>query len=82
MVQESAFECNNNVVTLNQQTANTSEIAVAELYALLRETVTCPPGCAGVVWARYHAAVAEHGFAAAITALNRFAEAQTPKGAA
>lgn len=55
--------------------------AVAELHAILCEAVTCPPGCSGVVWARYHASVAQYGFPAAVEALNRFAVTQKPGAA-
>ena len=55
--------------------------AVTELHTLLCETVTCAPGVAGVMWARYHDARERHGVAAAIEALNRFVVTQKPGAA-
>ena len=74
ILQDSKSECNNDALTF--------ETAVTELHTILRETVTCQPGCSGVVWARYHEARGRHSLAAAIEALNRFATVQKPKGAA
>ena len=77
-----AFECNNEGLTLTEPPVNADfAAAVTELHTLLCETVTCAPGVAGVMWARYHDARERHGVAAAIEALNRFAVTQKPGAA-
>lgn len=77
-----AFECNNDLLTTDKLSVNVDfAAAVTELHTLLCETVTCAPGVAGVMWARYHDARERHGVAAAIEALNRFAVTQKPGAA-
>lgn len=84
MVHESAQTYNNETVgSLKYRNNDISDFAAAvtELHTLLCETVTCAPGVAGVMWARYHDARERHGVAAAIEALNRFAVTQKPGAA-
>lgn len=57
------------------------DAAVTDLHAILCETVTCAPGCSGVVWARYHEARRRYGFKVTAAALNRFAATQKPGAA-
>lgn len=84
MVHESTKPHNNETATNLKYTSNANPdfaAAVTELHTILCEAVTCPPGCSGVVWARYHASVAQYGFPAAVEALNRFAVTQKPGAA-
>lgn len=57
------------------------DAAVTDLHTILCETVTCAPGFAGVVWARYHEARDRYGFKVTAAALNRFAATQKPGAA-
>ncbi len=78
------YDCNSNPQTTPKYISDEQlafDAAVTDLHAILCETVTCAPGFAGVVWARYHEARDRYGFKVTAAALNRFAATQKPGAA-